>query len=461
MKRGSIFELEGVPRISEALPLALQHVVAMIVGCVTPAIIVSGAAGLENKEQVLLIQSALVVAALSTLLQLFPIGKKGGFAIGSGLPVIMGVSFAYVPSMQAIAQGHGIATILGAQIVGGVVAVLMGIFVKKIRVFFPPLITGTVVFTIGLSLYPTAINYMAGGTGSEDYGSWQNWLIAFFTLAVVTGLNHFGKGIWKLASILIGIIAGYIVSIPFGMVNFAKVGEAGVFQIPKFMHFGVEFEISSCVAIGLLFAINSVQAIGDYSATTIGAMNRTPKDQELQNGIVAYGISNMAGALLGGLPTATFSQNVGIVTTTKVINRCVLGLGAVILGVAGIVPKFSAILTTIPQCVLGGATVSVFASIAMTGMKLVATAEMDYRNSSIVGLAAALGVGVSQATAALATFPEWVTMIFGKSPVVLATIIAVVLNIILPKSRVEKEEEKEQGKRIKKKLERDHKEFEK
>lgn len=461
MKRGSIFELEGAPRINEALPLALQHVVAMIVGCVTPAIIVSGAAGLENKEQVLLIQSALVVAALSTLLQLFPIGKKGGFAIGSGLPIIMGVSFAYVPSMQAIAQGHGIATILGAQIVGGVVAVLMGIFVKKIRVFFPPLITGTVVFTIGLSLYPTAINYMAGGTGSEDYGSWQNWLIAFFTLAVVTGLNHFGKGIWKLASILIGIIAGYIVSIPFGMVNFAKVGEAGVFQIPKFMHFGVEFEISSCVAIGLLFAINSVQAIGDYSATTIGAMNRTPKDQELQNGIVAYGLSNMAGALFGGLPTATFSQNVGIVTTTKVINRCVLGLGAVILGVAGIVPKFSAILTTIPQCVLGGATVSVFASIAMTGMKLVASAEMDYRNSSIVGLAAALGVGVSQATAALATFPEWVTMIFGKSPVVLATIIAVVLNIILPKSRVEKEEEKEQGKRIKKKLEKDHKEFEK
>ena len=461
MKRGSIFELEGAPRISEALPLALQHVVAMIVGCVTPAIIVSGAAGLENKEQVLLIQSALVVAALSTLLQLFPIGKKGGFAIGSGLPIIMGVSFAYVPSMQAIAQGHGIATILGAQIVGGVVAVLMGIFVKKIRVFFPPLITGTVVFTIGLSLYPTAINYMAGGTGSEDYGSWQNWLIAFFTLAVVTGLNHFGKGIWKLASILIGIIAGYIVSIPFGMVNFAKVGEAGVFQIPKFMHFGVEFEISSCVAIGLLFAINSVQAIGDYSATTIGAMNRTPKDQELQNGIVAYGLSNMAGALFGGLPTATFSQNVGIVTTTKVINRCVLGLGAVILGVAGIVPKFSAILTTIPQCVLGGATVSVFASIAMTGMKLVASAEMDYRNSSIVGLAAALGVGVSQATAALATFPEWVIMIFGKSPVVLATIIAVVLNIILPKSRVEKEEEKEQGKRIKKKLEKDHKEFEK
>lgn len=459
MKRGSIFELDGIPRMSEAFPLALQHVVAMIVGCVTPAIIVAGAVGgggLSNEDQVILIQAALVIAALSTLIQLFPIGKNLKLSIGSGLPMIMGVSFAYVPSMQAIAEGYGIATILGAQIVGGIVAVVMGLLVRQIRVFFPPLITGTVVFTIGLSLYPTAINYMAGGVGSENYGSWKNWLIACFTLAIVTALNHFGKGIWKLASILIGIIAGYIVSIPFGMVDFSAVGSAGVFQLPKFMHFGVHFEISSCVAIGILFAINSIQAIGDYSATTIGAMDRTPKDEELQSGIVAYGITNVLGALFGGLPTATYSQNVGIVTTTKVINRCVLGLAAVILGIAGIVPKFSAILTTIPQCVLGGATVSVFASIAMTGMKLVASAEMDYRNSSIVGLAAALGMGVSQATAALATFPAWVTTIFGKSPVVLATLIAVLLNVILPKSREEKKEEEARKKEVERKLAEDH-----
>lgn len=448
MKRGSIFELNGIPRVGEALPLALQHVVAMIVGCVTPAIIVSGAVsggGLSSSDQVILIQAALVVAAISTLIQLFPIGR-GKLAIGSGLPVIMGVSFAYVPSMQAIAEGYGVATILGAQVVGGVVAIVMGLLVKQIRVFFPPLITGTVVFTIGLSLYPTAINYMAGGTGNEDYGSWQNWLVAFLTLAVVTVLNHFGKGIWKLASILIGIIVGYILSIPFGMVDFSSVGEAGIFQLPKFFHFGIHFEISACVAIGILFAINSIQAIGDYSATTIGAMDRTPKDEELQNGIVAYGITNIIGAVFGGLPTATYSQNVGIVTTTKVINRWVLGLAAVILGIAGLVPKFSAILTTIPQCVLGGATVSVFASIAMTGMKLVASAEMDYRNSSIVGLAAALGMGVSQATEALSTFPDWVTTIFGRSPVVLATLIAVLLNIILPKTRVETKEEDERKK---------------
>lgn len=462
MKRGSIFELDGVPRLREAAPLALQHVVAMIVGCVTPAIIVAGAVGnggLKPEDRVILIQASLVMSALATLIQLFPIGKKAGFAIGSGLPMIMGVSFAYVPSMQAIAEGYGVAAIFGAQIVGGIVALVMGLLVRQIRVFFPPLITGTVVFTIGLSLYPTAINYMAGGVGSENYGDWQNWLVAFFTLAVVTALNHFGKGICKLASILIGIIAGYIVSIPFGMVDLTSVGEAGAFQLPQFMHFGVEFEISSCVAIGILFAINSVQAIGDYSATTIGSMNRTPKDRELQNGIVAYGLSNILSAVFGCLPTATYSQNVGIVTTTKVINRCVLGLAAAILAVAGIVPKFSALLTTIPQCVLGGATVSVFASIAMTGMKLVASAEMDYRNSSIVGLAAALGMGVSQATAALATFPEWVTTIFGKSPVVLATIIAVLLNIILPKSRDEKKEEEMKKKQVEEQLKKDHEEF--
>lgn len=352
---------------------------------------------------------------------------------GSSLPVIMGVSFAYVPSMQAIAEGYGVATILGSQIVGGCVAIIVGLLVRKIRVFFPPLITGTVVFTIGLSLYPTAINYMAGGTSSETYGSWQNWAVAIFTLVIVTVLNHFGKGIVKLASILIGMVAGYVVSAFFGMVSFSSVASASVFQLPQVMHFGINFEVSSCVAIGLLFAINSVQAIGDFTATTVGGLGREPSDKELQGGIVGYGVMNIIGAVFGGLPTATYSQNVGIVATTKVVNRCVLGLAAIILGVAGLIPKFSALLTTIPQCVLGGATVSVFASIAMTGMKLITSEDMNYRNTSIVGLAAALGMGISQASAALATFPSWVTMIFGKSPVVLATLIAILLNIILPK----------------------------
>ncbi|MBU3877677.1 purine permease [Faecalicatena sp. AGMB00832] len=431
----TIFDLNGVPSFKQAFPLALQHVVAMIVGCVTPAILVAGVGGLSEKESVILIQAALIVSALSTLLQLFPIFRTKWLAIGSGLPVIMGVSFAYLPSMQSIASDFDIPTILGAQIVGGCVAILVGIFIKKIRRFFPPLIAGTVVFTIGLSLYPTAINYMAGGVGSPNYGSWQNWLVAIITLVIVTVLNHYGKGIWKLASILIGIIGGYIVALFFGMVDFTAISQASAFQLPMPLHFGVKFEVSSCVAIGLLFAINSIQAIGDFSATTSGGLNRMPSDNELQGGIVGYGITNILGALLGGLPTATYSQNVGIVATTKVVNRCVLGLAAVILLVAGLIPKFSSVLTTIPYCVLGGATVSVFASIAMTGMKLITSENMSFRNTSIVGLAAALGMGISQANGALATFPDWFVMIFGKSPVVIATLLAVLLNIILPKDK--------------------------
>ncbi len=435
--KASVFELNGIPPFQQAFPLALQHVVAMIVGCVTPAIIISGVAGLNERDRVILIQAALFVSAFSTLLQLFPFIRFKNFRLGSALPVIMGISFAYVPSMQAIAESFDIGTILGAQLVGGVVAILVGIAVKKIRVLFPPIITGTVVFTIGLSLYPTAINYMAGGTSSPSYGSWQNWLVAFFTLAVVVGLNHFAKGFLKLASILVGIIAGYIAAAFFGLVDLSQLSSAGIFQLPQPFHFSIHFEPSACIAIGTLFAINSIQAIGDFSATTTGSMNRDPETKELQGGIVMYGISNMLGAIFGGLPTATYSQNVGIVTTTKVINRCVLGLAAVILMIAGFFPKFSALLTTIPQCVLGGATISVFASIAMTGIKLIFRQPMNFRNSSIVGLSVALGMGITQASGALDSFPDWVNMIFGKSPVVVATIVAILLNIILPKEKEE------------------------
>lgn len=434
MKRASVFESDGFPGLARALPLALQHVVAMIVGCVTPAIIIANTVNLSGGDRIALVQAALVVSAVATLIQLFPFGSRK-FRLGSGLPVMMGVSFAYLASMQAIAENSGIAAIMGAQIVGGIVAILVGLFITPIRRLFPPMITGTVIFTIGLSLYPTAIQYMAGGASNPDYGSWQNWFVASFTLVVVTALNHFGRGIVKLASILIGMAFGYLLAVPFGLVSLAPVENAGLFQLPDVMRFGVVFEPSACAAIGVLFAINAIQAIGDFSATAIGGLGREASTKELRGGIIGSGVANILGSFIGGLSTASYSQNVGIVATTKVVNRCVLGLGAVILLLAGILPKFSALLTTIPQCVLGGATVSVFASIAMTGMKLVTANQMTYRNSSIVGLAAALGVGISQASDALASFPGWVTTTFGKSPVVLATLVAVLLNLILPEEK--------------------------
>ncbi len=436
-KHGSLFELEGRPRLREAFPLAMQHVVAMIVGCITPAIIVAASVkgGLSNQDKVYLIQASLVMSAVTTLIQLFPIGRKRKFAIGSGLPVMMGISFAYVPSMQMIAARYGISAILGAEIAGALVAIAVGFLIKKIRLLVPPLVTGTVVFSIGLSLYPTAVQYMAGGVASPTYGHWKNWLVAVVTMIVVLVFSHFGKGIWKLASILIGIVAGYLLAIPFGMVDFSGISEAGLLQIPTPMHFGIRFEPSACAVIMILFAINCIEAIGDYSATTVGAMDREPEDRELKNGIVGYGLTNVVGAFFGGLPTASFSQNVGIVTTTKVINRFVLGLAAVILGVAGLLPKFSAVLTTIPQCVLGGATISVFASIAMTGIELITSSEMSVRNKTIVGLSVAIGIGACQASGALSGFPEWAVTIFGESPVVLAALVSILLNQVLPEQK--------------------------
>lgn len=445
--REALFQLNGTPPMGIAASMALQHLVAMIVGCVTPAIIIANAIGLPQDQRILLIQASLVMSAVTTLLELFPIGGR----FGAGLPVVFGVSFAYLPSMLAIASGDGLSAVAGAMIVGGIVATLVGIFIRPVRRLFPPVITGTVVFTIGLSLYPTAINYMAGGTGNTYesvvtdrgltealvYGSWQNWVIAAFTLTVVLLLTNHGKGVCKLASILLGIAAGYVVALVFGMVDLSGIADAAWFELPKFVPYGVTFDLSGCIALGLLFAINSIQAIGDLTATTVGGMNREPTDRELQGGIIAYGVSNVLTALLGGLPTATYSQNVGIVATNKVVNRWVFALTGGFLLLAGVVPKISAILTTIPQCVLGGATVVVFSTIAMTGMKLIAQEGITARNTTVVGLSAALGVGISQAAEALSQFPEAVTTIFGKSPVVIATLMAVLLNLVLPKENAD------------------------
>ena len=223
----------------------------------------------------------------------------------------------------------------------------------------------------------------------------------------------------------------------FGMVDLSGIADAARFELPKFVPYGVTFDLSGCIALGLLFAINSIQAIGDLTATTVGGMNREPTDRELQGGIIAYGVSNVLTALLGGLPTATYSQNVGIVATNKVVNRWVFALTGGFLLLAGVVPKISAILTTIPQCVLGGATVVVFSTIAMTGMKLISQEGITARNTTVVGLSAALGVGISQAAEALSQFPEAVTTIFGKSPVVIATLMAVLLNLVLPKENAD------------------------
>lgn len=433
-KKSQLFKFYGKLSLKELVPLGLQHVVAMIVGCVTPAIIVASAAGLDATDKILLVQSSLVFSGIATLIQIFAIGRK----IGAKLPIVMGVSFAYVPTLTAIAGEFNMATIFGAQICGGVVAIIFGMFSKKLTKFFPPIVTGTVILAIGLSLYSTAVKYIAGGAGSEGFGSPLNWLIAIITLAVVIFLNFYTKGTLKLASILCGIVVGYIISLFLGMVSFAEVESASWFQIPKFMHFGLSFNATAIISMVVMHLVNSVQAIGDLSATTNGAMDREVSDEEISGGIVGNGISSIVGSLFGCMPTATFSQNVGIVTMNKVINRGIFIFASIVIILSGLIPKFSSILISIPQCVLGGATITVFATITMTGIKMISASKLTTRNTTIVGLAIALGTGIVQVEGSLGLFPAWAISIFGKSSIVVTTLVAIILNLILPK---EKEQE--------------------
>lgn len=288
---GSIFELGGVPPMKQVVPLGLQHVVAAIVGVVTPALLVSNTVGLSGPDKTILVQVSLLITAIATLIQLYPLGRR----IGSGLPVIMGISFAYVPTLLAIGGKFDLATILGAQIVGGCVAILFGIFLKQLRRFFPPLVTGTVIFTIGLSLYPTAVKYMAGGAASPTFGDPKNWLVAIITFAAVIFFNYFTKGVSKLASILLGMIIGYVVALMMGMVSFEAVGTAGWFQLVAPLRFGIKFNISACISMAIMYIVNSVQTIGDLSSTTLGGLDRLPSDKELSGGIVAQGAASILG----------------------------------------------------------------------------------------------------------------------------------------------------------------------
>ena len=250
-------------------------------------------------------------------------------------------------------------------------------------------------------------------------------------------LSNFTKGIFKLGAILIGMIVGYIVAYFVGMVDFSSVGTSSWFALPEVMPFEIKFVPSACVSLAIVYVVNAVQTIGDLSSTTMGGMDRMPTDRELSGGIVGQGIMSIVGAFFGGLPTASYSQNVGIVTVNKVINRAVFTLAAGILLVAGLMPKFASLLTTIPQCVIGGATISVFATITMTGIRMITEGGFTPRKSSVVGLSVALGVGITQVSGCLAGegFPEWVNTVFGSSSVVVATIVAIILNLVLPKEQ--------------------------
>lgn len=424
-------KFDGKPSWTAAFPQALQHVLAMLIGNITPPMLIAGICGLSPEEKILLTQAAMIIGGLTTLLQLFPV-----FGFGMRLPNVMGVAFAYMPILTLIGQQYGIAAIFGAQLVAGFLSIFIGMFIGKIRKFFPPIVSGTVVLCIGLSLYKTAINYIGGGsaaTAANTFGAPKFWFLALLTLAVTLACNFFGKKLVKVSGMLIGIGVGYVVALVMGggLVDFSDFASASYFSLPRPFYFGLEFHVDAIVMMVLMYVVQAVQTIGDVSSTTMGGFGRECTDAELGGAIKGQGLCGMIGACIGGLPTDPYSQNVGLICTTKVVSRRVFTLVGVIMLLADVCPKFSALMATIPQSVLGGATITVFAAITMSGIELLNEQKMTYRNKMIVGIALAIGVGIESNPTILQFLPQLAKNILGSSMMV-SFLVVFLLNIFIP-----------------------------
>ena len=456
------YEFKGKLPLKQAIPLGLQHVLAMFVGNLTPILIITSAcaAGGGAEEfaaiQVSLLQNAMLIAGLVTLVQLFSIGPVGG-----EVPIIMGTSSGFIGVFSSVANvmGGGIlayAAIMGASIVGGLFETVLGAFLKPLRRFFPAIVTGTVVLSIGLSLISVGVGSFGGGSSAKDFGSIENLMIGLVVMIIILALKHGTKGMTSSSCILIGIICGYIICsiLPFFLettgvtadgveytkawvLNWNKVAEASWFSMPKLLPVKPVFDARAILPVLIMFVVTAVETVGDISGVTEGGMGREATDRELSGGVMCDGLGSSFAALFGVLPNTSFSQNVGLVTMTKIVNRTALACGAVFLVLCGLFPKLAAIVSIMPQSVLGGAAVIMFASIVMSGIQLVTSKPLTARNITIVSVALGLGYGIGANGAILSQLPSSVQLIFGGSGIVPAAIVAILLNILLPKDAEE------------------------
>jgi len=452
------FQLNGKMPLKQAIPLGLQHVMAMFVGNLTPLLIITGACGIASGEfaalQLHLLQNAMLVAGLVTLVQLFSIGPVGG-----NVPIIMGTSSGFIGVFQSVTKtmGGGLlayGAIMGASIIGGLFEGVLGFFLKPLRKFFPAVVTGTVVLSIGLSLISVGINSFGGGNTAVDFGSMENLLLAVFVLAMILFFKHGTKGFTSSSSILLGIICGYIAAFIMGLVlpttgvtadgveytkawvlNWDKVANAAWFELPRIMPIKPVFDLRAILPVIIMFIVTAVETIGDISGVMEGGLGREATDKELSGGVICDGVGSSFAALFGVLPNTSFSQNVGLVAMTKVVNRFALATGAIFLVLCGLCPKLAALVSMMPQSVLGGAAVMMFSSIVISGIQLITKEPLTGRNLSIVAVALGVGYGMGANTGILAHAPQAIQLIFGGSGIVPAALVAILLNIILPKEK--------------------------
>jgi uracil-xanthine permease len=454
------FQLEGKMPLKQAIPLGLQHVLAMFVGNLTPLLIITSACGIAGGEfadlQLQLLQNAMLVAGIVTLVQLFSIGPVGG-----RVPIIMGTSSGFIGVFNSVVttMGGGVlayGAIMGASIIGGLFETVLGFFLKPLRKFFPPVVTGTVVMSIGLSLISVGINSFGGGNTAKDFGSVENLLLAIFVLVMILIFKHAMKGFASSSAILLGIICGYIAAFLMGFVlpttgvtadgteytkawvlNWQKVASASWFEFPKLMPVKPVFDIRAILPVMIMFIVTAVETVGDISGVMEGGLGREATDKELSGGVICDGLGSSFAALFGVLANTSFSQNVGLVAMTKVVNLFALSTGAIFLILCGLCPKLGAVISIMPQSVLGGAAVMMFSSIVISGIQLITKEPLTPRNLSIISVALGVGYGMGANSSILAHTPQAVQLIFGGSGIVPAALVAILLNVLLPKEKKE------------------------
>ena len=456
----SPYEFEGRIPLKQAILLGLQHVLAMFVGNLTPLLIITNmCAAIGGGEdliamQVTLLQNAMIMAGIVTLIQLYAIGPVGG-----KVPIIMGTSSGFIGVFQSVANvtGGGIAAygaMMGASMIGGLFEGVLGFFIKPMRKLLPSVVTGTVVLSIGLSLISVGVSSFGGGSSAKDYGSVENLLLGLVVLIIILIFKHYFKGMASSSCILCGIIAGYVIAAVMGLcldhtflsaegeevtkawvLNWSKVADADWFALPKFMPVKPVFTLKAIIPVMIMFIVTAVETVGDISGVMEGGAGREATDTELSGGVICDGLGSTLAAVFGVLPNTSFSQNVGLVTMTKIINRFALACGAVFLIACGLFPKLAALISIMPQSVLGGAAVMMFASIVISGIQLIVKEPLTTRNMTIVSVALGLGYGIGANSGILSQLPESIRLIFGGSGIVPAAIVAILLNLCLPKEK--------------------------
>ena len=435
----NIYQLDGRVPIAKAIPFGLQHVLAMFVSNLTPILMVTAVAklagtdvvGITGVDQAMLLQAAMFVAGLGTLIQLYPVWR-----VGAKLPVVMGVSFTFLASLQYVASTFNYETMIGAIIVGGCIEGCLGLCVKYWRRFVAPIVSACVVTTIGFSLLSVGARSFGGGY-VEDFGSAENMIIGTVTLLACILFNLFAKGFWKQLNVLFGLVVGYTCSAFMGMVDFSNfavtIDEVGYISLPRFLPYTPQFNIGAIIALLVVFLVSAAETIGDTTAVVSGGLGRDITEKELSGSLACDGFLSAVSACFGCTPITSFSQNVGLVAMTKVVNRYTIMFGALTLILAGLFPPIGAFFSTLPQPVLGGCTIMMFGTIVVSGFTMLSKCGFTQRNTVIAALAISIGIGFTQVEGIYSAFPKMVNDICGGNPVAGVFVIAMVLNLILPK----------------------------